>query len=143
MPSSAVQNPPAAADSKSAKKKKAKAERTDSPAPSASPAADKAVSVSGADASEDGLESPYIRELQKYVAPPLLSTTHSLVACLSNPRARNIRNVNKKIVRRPPPFNYEHCASCDSFVASLELMKCADENRTGQCLQNRPDHRPA
>ncbi|KAI0809427.1 hypothetical protein GGR55DRAFT_649916 [Xylaria sp. FL0064] len=74
MPPSAVQNPPTSAESKSAKKKKAKAERTESPAPSASPAPEKAISVSGGDASEDGLESPYIRELQK-----------------------NIRNVNKKI----------------------------------------------
>ncbi|KAI0974709.1 hypothetical protein F4678DRAFT_485736 [Xylaria arbuscula] len=73
MPPSAVQNPPAAAESKSAKKKKAKAERTESPAPSASPAPEKAASISGADA-DDSHESPYIRELQK-----------------------NIRNVNKKI----------------------------------------------
>lgn len=60
MPSSAVQNPPAQIESKSAKKKKAKVERTESPAPS-STAPDKAVSVSGDDASE----SPYVRELQK------------------------------------------------------------------------------
>ncbi|KAI1118095.1 hypothetical protein F5Y14DRAFT_401049 [Nemania sp. NC0429] len=74
MPSSAVQNPPAPVESKSAKKKKAKAERTESPAPSASPAPENTVSVSGADASDDSLESPYIREIQK-----------------------NIRNINKKI----------------------------------------------
>jgi hypothetical protein len=61
MPSAAVQNPPAQTDSKSAKKKKVKAaERTESPAPS-STAPEKAVSVSGEDASE----SPYVRELQK------------------------------------------------------------------------------
>ncbi|KAI0472234.1 hypothetical protein F4859DRAFT_97669 [Xylaria cf. heliscus] len=74
MASPAVQNPPALAESKSAKKKKAKAERTESPAPSASPAPEKAVSSSGADALDDSSESPYIRDLQK-----------------------NIRNVNKKI----------------------------------------------
>ncbi|KAK9772200.1 hypothetical protein AB5N19_00675 [Seiridium cardinale] len=71
MPSTAVQNPPAQTDSKSAKKKKVKAEqRTESPAPSASPVPEKATSVSGDDASE----SPYVRELQK-----------------------NIRNISKKI----------------------------------------------
>jgi carbohydrate-binding DOMON domain-containing protein len=59
--------------SKSAKKKAAKAlERTESPAPSvtsASATADK-------NSSDDSFESPYIKEIQK-----------------------NIRNVNKKIVR--------------------------------------------
>ncbi|KAI1132373.1 hypothetical protein F5Y10DRAFT_231574 [Nemania abortiva] len=74
MPSSAAQNPPAPAESKSAAKKRAKAERTESPAPSASPAPEKPISVTGADPSDDGFESPYIRELQK-----------------------NIRNINKKI----------------------------------------------
>jgi hypothetical protein len=72
MPSSAVQNPPAPAESKSAKKKKAKAERTDSPAPTSSPAPEKATSTAGADNAEDSLESPYIRELQKYAPPQLL-----------------------------------------------------------------------
>jgi hypothetical protein len=68
MPSTAVQNPPAPTESKSAKKKKAKAEqRTESPAPTASPAPEKAGSVSGDDASE----SPYVKEIQKYVEPPL------------------------------------------------------------------------
>lgn len=71
MPSSAVQNPPAPVESKSAKKKKAKAERTESPAPSASPAPENPISVSGADASDDGFESPYIREVQKYALPSL------------------------------------------------------------------------
>ncbi|KAI2631761.1 hypothetical protein GGS21DRAFT_491664 [Xylaria nigripes] len=73
MPSPAVQNPPVLAESKSAKKK-AKAERTESPAPSASPEKAASPDASGVDVSDDGLESPYIRELQK-----------------------NIRNVNKKI----------------------------------------------
>lgn len=51
--------------SKSAKKKAAKAiERTDSPAPSN-------ISVAGTDkVGEDGFESPYIKELQKYVFGP-------------------------------------------------------------------------
>ncbi|KAI1825226.1 hypothetical protein F4861DRAFT_502915 [Xylaria intraflava] len=74
MPSAAIQNPPVLAESKSAKKKKAKAERTESPAPTASPAPEKPASASGADVSDDGFESVYIRELQK-----------------------NIRNINKKI----------------------------------------------
>ncbi|KAI0518287.1 hypothetical protein F5B22DRAFT_600663 [Xylaria bambusicola] len=96
MPSPAVQNPPATAESKSAKKKKAKAERTESPAPSASPAPEKAVSVSGADASEDGNESPYIRELQK-----------------------NIRNVNKKIAnatKTDPIIDQHKGKSLDELV---------------------------
>lgn len=59
MPSSAVQNPVAPVESKSAKKKKAAAaaQRTDSPAPSASAP----ISVSG----DDVNESPYVREMQK------------------------------------------------------------------------------
>ncbi|CRK05778.1 hypothetical protein BN1708_009729, partial [Verticillium longisporum] len=74
MAASDVQNPAAQAESKSQKKKKAKAaaaaiERTESPAPTASPAGERAT-----DAGDDASESPYIRELQK-----------------------NIRNINKKI----------------------------------------------
>ncbi|TDZ39662.1 hypothetical protein C8035_v005453 [Colletotrichum spinosum] len=70
MASSPVQNPVVQSESKSARKKKAKAaERTDSPAPTASPAPEKA------DGSDETGESPYIRELQK-----------------------NIRNTNKKFV---------------------------------------------
>lgn len=73
MAAPAVQNPPAPAESKSAKKKKAKAvSRAESPAPASTPA-EKPSSVVGDAAQEDG-ESPYIRDLQK-----------------------NIRNVNKKI----------------------------------------------
>ncbi|KAH9997679.1 hypothetical protein F4779DRAFT_631445 [Xylariaceae sp. FL0662B] len=73
MPSSAVQNPPVQAESKSAKKKKAKADRTESPIPSTSP--EKSASVNGHESNDDNSDNPYIRELQK-----------------------SIRNVNKKIV---------------------------------------------
>ncbi|OTB16219.1 hypothetical protein K445DRAFT_34346, partial [Daldinia sp. EC12] len=76
MPSPAVQNPPVQTESKSAKKKKAKAERTDSPAPSALSVPEKASSVAGQEGQDDSSESPYVRELQKSV---------------------NIRNLNKKI----------------------------------------------
>lgn len=81
MSSPAIQNPPpASAESKSAKKKKAKAERTESPAPSASPAPEKPISVCDADPSDDSLESPYIRELQKYAHAPLpLPIPHTLL----------------------------------------------------------------
>ncbi|KAL3295338.1 hypothetical protein RB213_003527 [Colletotrichum asianum] len=69
MAASPVQNPAVQSESKSAKKKKAKAiERTESPAPTASPAPEKA------DGSDESGESPYIRELQK-----------------------NLRNTNKKL----------------------------------------------
>ncbi|OLN86741.1 hypothetical protein CCHL11_03765 [Colletotrichum chlorophyti] len=69
MAASSVQNPTVQSESKSAKKKKAKAaERTESPAPTVSPAPEKA------DGSDESGESPYIRELQK-----------------------NIRNTNKKL----------------------------------------------
>ncbi|KAI1652334.1 hypothetical protein F4815DRAFT_496374 [Daldinia loculata] len=74
MPSSAVQNPLVQTESKSAKKKKAKAERTESPAPSALSVPEKAGSVAGQEGQDDSSESPYVRELQK-----------------------NIRNLNKKI----------------------------------------------
>lgn len=73
MPAAAVQNTPALAltgESKSAKKKKAKAAlaggRTESPAPAASP--DQAGSVAG---NNDASEHPYIRDLKKYVASSL------------------------------------------------------------------------
>ncbi|WYZ37168.1 hypothetical protein EsH8_II_000674 [Colletotrichum jinshuiense] len=69
MAASPVQNPAVQSESKSAKKKKVKAaERTESPAPTASPAPEKA------DGSDESGETAYIRELQK-----------------------NIRNTNKKI----------------------------------------------
>ncbi|KAI6550395.1 hypothetical protein MCOR03_009470 [Pyricularia oryzae] len=72
MAATAVQNPPVQAESKSAKKKKAKLERTESPAPaSVGTPTEKPSSVAGD--GEDG-ENPYIRDMQK-----------------------NIRNVNKKI----------------------------------------------
>ncbi|KAI0179941.1 hypothetical protein GGR52DRAFT_529083 [Hypoxylon sp. FL1284] len=74
MAASAVQNPPIQTESKSAKKKKAKGERTDSPAPSAQSVPEKPTSVTGQEGQDDSSESPYVRELQK-----------------------NIRNVNKKI----------------------------------------------
>lgn len=70
MAAATVQNPPVLGESKSAKKKKAKLERTESPAPASTPAENPG-SVAGD--GEDG-ENPYIRELQK-----------------------NIRNVIKKI----------------------------------------------
>ncbi|ERS99285.1 hypothetical protein HMPREF1624_04484 [Sporothrix schenckii ATCC 58251] len=73
MAASAVQNPAAPTDAKSAKKKKAKASRTESPAPTAS--SEKAVSVAPNDANgDDSGEPAYLRELSK-----------------------NIRNINKKL----------------------------------------------
>lgn len=71
MAASAVQN-----IHKSSKKKAAKmAQRTESPAPSiASGAADKAN-----DSQDETFESPYMRELQKYVPPcVVLARRHSL-----------------------------------------------------------------
>lgn len=68
MAASAVQNPAAPADSKSAKKKKAKAGRTESPAPAAS---EKAVSVAPNEANgDDSGEPAYLRELSKCVPDP-------------------------------------------------------------------------
>lgn len=66
---SVVQNPPAGAEAKSSKKKKAKApaaERAGSPAPAAASTPEKAASVSGNDVSpDDASEHPYVRELHK------------------------------------------------------------------------------
>jgi hypothetical protein len=62
MAASTVQNPQAPAESKSAKKKKAKAERTESPVPAAILTPDKPASGGGADEEDD---SPYVRELRK------------------------------------------------------------------------------
>jgi hypothetical protein len=68
MAGTAVQNPPAKPESKSAKKKKAaKTERTDSPAPASTLTPDKPTSVAGQEGAGDENESPYIRELQKWV----------------------------------------------------------------------------
>ncbi|KAB5582358.1 hypothetical protein GE09DRAFT_264821 [Coniochaeta sp. 2T2.1] len=68
-----IQNPSVLTESKSSRKKKAKqqAERTESPAPTATLTPDKQASGGGKDEEDD---SPYVRELRK-----------------------NIRNVNKKI----------------------------------------------
>jgi hypothetical protein len=61
MAASDIQNPPAPVESKSARKKKAKAERTESPAPAA-------VSTPGSVAAgEDDSDNAYIRDMQKYV----------------------------------------------------------------------------
>ncbi|KAK5660642.1 hypothetical protein OQA88_12005 [Cercophora sp. LCS_1] len=98
MASPSIQNPPAATESKSARKKKAKAagaERTESPAPAASTPS-KAASAAG-DA-EDISDSPYIREFQK-----------------------NIRNVNKKIsnlVKIETIVNEHKGKDLDELVAS-------------------------
>ena len=66
MASSTVQNPPAPVESKSARKKKAKVERTESPAPAAS-TSEKAASVAGGENQDDLSESHFIREIQKSV----------------------------------------------------------------------------
>ncbi|KAI0014944.1 hypothetical protein F4780DRAFT_773873 [Xylariomycetidae sp. FL0641] len=100
MPAAAVQNPPVQGESKSAKKKKAKAERADSPAPSASPTAEKAGSTTGQE-QEDGFESPYIRDLQK-----------------------NIRNLTKKIAnaaKTDPIVDQHKGKSLDELVADKIL----------------------
>ena len=81
---------------KSSNKKKAlKAiPRPDSPAPStASGAADK-----GSESQDEGFESPYIKELQKYVSYPRRAIVFLRKA---DTTGRNIRNVNKKIVSCP------------------------------------------
>ncbi len=65
MAAPAVQNRPAAAESKAAKKKKAKSERTESPAPAVS-TPEQAASVAANESNADDVsESPYIRELSK------------------------------------------------------------------------------
>ncbi|KAI1269413.1 hypothetical protein F5Y18DRAFT_422363 [Xylariaceae sp. FL1019] len=94
MPSSAIKNPSAKAES--SKKKKTKAPRTESPAPSASPAPEKAASVSGAEGADD--ESPYIQELKK-----------------------NIRNINKKILnasKTDPVIEQNPGKTLDELVAA-------------------------
>ncbi|KAI0161327.1 hypothetical protein GGR57DRAFT_353799 [Xylariaceae sp. FL1272] len=80
----------------SAAVKKAKAARTESPAPSASPAPEKTASLSGADAADD--ESSYIQELKK-----------------------NIRNINKKILnasKTDPIIEQNKDKTLDELVAS-------------------------
>ena len=62
MAASDIQNPPAPTESKSARKKKARAERTESPAP-ATFTPEVAGSVAASDAQND--DNAYIRELQK------------------------------------------------------------------------------
>ncbi|RYO80697.1 hypothetical protein DL766_002922 [Monosporascus sp. MC13-8B] len=102
MPSTAVQSPPVQTESKSAKKKKAKAEaRTESPAPSASPAAEKPDSVTGANGQDESGETGYIRELQK-----------------------NIRNLNKKITNasRTDSIVAEHKDKSLDELVELKLL---------------------
>ncbi|RYP10826.1 hypothetical protein DL764_000448 [Monosporascus ibericus] len=102
MPSTAVQSPPVQTESKSAKKKKAKAEgRTESPAPSASPAAEKPDSVTGANGQDENGETAYIRELQK-----------------------NVRNLNKKIANasRTDSIVAEHKDKSLDELVQLKLI---------------------
>lgn len=68
MTAAAVQNPPVATESKSAKKKKAK-QGTESPAPATSSTPDKPASLAaGNEPSQEGDSSnPHIREIQKSV----------------------------------------------------------------------------
>ena len=61
MAASDIQNPPAPIESKSAKKKRAKVERTESPAPVAS-TPERAASVAPG---EEDSDNAYIRDLQK------------------------------------------------------------------------------
>ncbi len=61
MAASDIQNPPAPVESKSAKKKRAKAERTESPAPAVS-TPERAASVAPG---EEESDNAYIRDLQK------------------------------------------------------------------------------
>ncbi|TIC97000.1 hypothetical protein CH35J_007663 [Colletotrichum higginsianum] len=96
MAASPVQNPAVQTESKSAKKKKAKvAERTESPAPTASPAPEKA------DGSDESGETAYIREIQK-----------------------NIRNTNKKLTNASKIDNLiaeNPGKSLDDLVASRTI----------------------
>lgn len=64
MAASDVQNPPALAEPKLGRKKKAKSERTESPAPVAS-TPEKAGSVAAGEAQDEFAENGYIRDLQK------------------------------------------------------------------------------
>ncbi|WQF82461.1 hypothetical protein CDEST_07475 [Colletotrichum destructivum] len=96
MAASPIQNPAVQTESKSAKKKKAKvAERTESPAPTASPAPEKA------DGSDESGETAYIREIQK-----------------------NIRNTNKKLTNASKIDNLiaeNPGKSLDDLVASRTI----------------------
>ncbi|RYP53393.1 hypothetical protein DL768_001638 [Monosporascus sp. mg162] len=112
MPSTAVQSPPVQTESKSAKKKKAKAEaRTESPAPSASPAAEKPDSVTGANGQDESGETAYIRELQK-----------------------NVRNLNKKIANasRTDSIVAEHK---DKSLDELVQLKLINSDQRAQRMK--------
>jgi hypothetical protein len=77
MAAADIKNPPALAESKSAKKKKAKAEGTESPAPAAS-TPEKAGSVAAGETFEDA-DNKYIRDLQKYVSGSLPPSTRDVL----------------------------------------------------------------
>lgn len=66
MATSDIQNPPALSEPKLGGKRKAKKDRTESPAPVAS-TPEKAASV--ADVQDDSTDNVYIRDLQKSVVP--------------------------------------------------------------------------
>lgn len=80
MAAADIQNPPALVETKSAKKKKAKAERTESPAPFAS-TPERPGSVAAGEA-QDESDNSYIRDLQKWVnhGMPGYRTTAKLFA---------------------------------------------------------------
>ncbi|KAK3297869.1 uncharacterized protein B0H64DRAFT_431712 [Chaetomium fimeti] len=96
MAASDIQNPPAPVESKSARKKKAKAERTESPAPAAA-TPEVAGSVAASEAQNES-DNAYIRDLQK-----------------------SIRNVTKKITNtaKVDAIIAEHSdKSLDELIAS-------------------------
>lgn len=106
MPSTTSNNTPAQVQETKSKASKKKAKLANS-AVAASPAADgsgneassphQGTSVAGNDSSENA----YIRELKKYVA--FSSGLPFVGLSVTNTQlTRNIRNTNKKIVRRPP-----------------------------------------
>ncbi|CAK7202248.1 hypothetical protein SEUCBS139899_004970 [Sporothrix eucalyptigena] len=110
MAASSVQNPAAAVDAKAGKKKKVKAGRTESPAPTA--ASEKAASVAPNDANgEESGEPAYLRELSK-----------------------NIRNANKKLTNasKTDGLIAEHK---DKTLDELVTLKIINADQKAQVLK--------
>ncbi|CAK7228762.1 hypothetical protein SBRCBS47491_007016 [Sporothrix bragantina] len=110
MAASAVQNPAASVDAKAGKKKKAKAGRTESPAPTAP--SEKAASVAPNDANGDDSGEPlYLRELSK-----------------------NIRNANKKLTNasKTDGLIAEHK---DKSLDELVTLKIINADQKAQVLK--------
>ncbi|KAH8883897.1 hypothetical protein GQ53DRAFT_830340 [Thozetella sp. PMI_491] len=127
MAASAVQNPPVQGDSKSAKKKKAKAaDRNASPAPAVSATPEQPASVAGGDtAQDDGPENAYIRDLQKSIRAitKRLANVSKTVTLIKEHSTKSLDElVTLKIINPDQKAQYLKKPELEAQIADLEAQ---------------------